>query len=281
MNLEKESENKVFGGLHQQFSFNSTVLNSNTRFALFLPSGATSEAPVPVIYWLSGLTCNETNFMQKSGALRLAAELGIAVVAPDTSPRGRSVPNDPNDAWDVGHGAGFYLNATESPWDQHYQMYDFIVDELPLLVEASFPVTKARSISGHSMGGHGALTIALKNPKLYRSASAFSPIANPVNVPWGKKAFGLYLGKDKVSWAQYDTCCLLAQFHGEAVPALVDQGSEDQFLEEQLSTAQLQEIVATTGYPMEVNIRHGYDHSYYFVSSFIASHFRFHGKFLL
>jgi len=281
MIFEKVSENKVFGGLHQQFSFNSTALNSNTRFAIFLPHGASSQRPVPVIYWLSGLTCTDENFMQKSGALRIAAELGVAIVAPDTSPRGENVPDDPNGAWDFGHGAGFYLNATQSPWDQHYQMYDFIVEELPMLVEATFPVTEARSICGHSMGGHGALSIALKNPKLYRSVSAFSPIANPSKVPWGKKAFAQYLGDDESTWEKYDTCSLLEQFHGEGVPALVDQGGNDQFLDEQLSIAHLQEVVSVTGYPMEVNIHEGYDHSYYFISSFIDAHFQFHGKFLL
>lgn len=280
MNLEKVSENKVFDGLHQQFSFNSTTLNSSTRFAVFLPPGASPQNPVPVIYWLSGLTCTDENFMQKSGALRIAAESGIAVVAPDTSPRGENVPDDPDGAWDFGHGAGFYLNATQAPWDQHYQMYDFIVEELPVLVEATFPVTQVRSICGHSMGGHGALTIALKNPELYRSVSAFSPVANPVNVPWGKKAFGLYLGSDTALWENYDTCCLLKRFSGKALPALVDQGGDDPFLEEQLSISRLQEVVSVTGYPMEVNIHEGYDHSYYFISSFIESHFRFHGKFL-
>lgn len=213
----------------------------------------------------------------------MAAQLGVAIVAPDTSPRGEGVPDDPDAAYDFGLGAGFYLNATQAQWKQHYQMYDFIVSELPSVIEANLPVSDKKSISGHSMGGHGALTIALKNPTMYASVSAFSPIANPTQVPWGKKAFSGYLGEDTESWNQYDTCWLLRAFDAQKntpVPARVDQGSSDNFLAEQLSTPALQAVVKEQGYPMEVHMQSGYDHSYYFIASFIDDHLRFHAKHL-
>ncbi|WP_461538166.1 S-formylglutathione hydrolase [Spongorhabdus nitratireducens] len=278
MNLENISSSKVFGGWHKQYTHRSEVLNCNMRFAIYLPPAANTEK-VPVLYWLSGLTCTDENFMQKAGAQRVAAELGIAIVAPDTSPRGDDVADDPEGAYDFGLGAGFYLNATEAPWNRHYRMYDYITQELPALVEANFPVSSIRSISGHSMGGHGALTIALKNPEAYKSVSAFSPICHPVDCPWGQKAFSSYLGNDKESWKQYDAVELIKTTAAK-VPALVDQGSSDGFLEEQLKPEALKQVVKATGYPLELRMQEGYDHSYYFISSFIEDHLRFHAKHL-
>jgi S-formylglutathione hydrolase len=181
--LENVSVNKSFGGWHKQYSHQSKTLNCNMRFAIYLPPQVSNGKKVPVLYWLSGLTCTDENFMQKSGALRIAAELGLAIVAPDTSPRGEGVADD--EGYDLGKGAGFYVNATQAPWNRHYQMYNYVVNELPKLIEATFPVSQQRSISGHSRGGHGALTIAMQNPERYRSMSAFSPICNPINAPWG------------------------------------------------------------------------------------------------
>lgn len=284
MSLKKVSENKVFGGSIRQYAFHSESLNSVTRFAVFLPPNASDDSPVPVVYWLSGLTCTDENFMQKSGALRIAAELGIAIVAPDTSPRGDNVPDDPHGAYDFGLGAGFYLNATQAPYNQHFHMYDFVVNELPQVIEAHFPVNSKRGISGHSMGGHGALVVALRNPASYRSVTAFSPIANPSEVPWGKKAFSNYLGDDKQQWLLYDTCHLLSKFSDSSdnpIPALVDQGDQDNFLDEQLSTSILIKVVAETKYPMQVRMQEGYNHSYYFISTFIEEHLRFHAKHIL
>ncbi len=206
---EQLAANRSFGGWHRRFRHRSTVLGCDMVFAIYLPPQA-EAGPVPVLYWLSGLTCTDENFMQKAGAQRLAAELGIAIVAPDTSPRGTGVPGDPDGAWDFGLGAGFYVNATEEPWRRHYRMYDYVVEELPALVEAHFPVSDARSISGHSMGGHGALVCALKNPGRYRSVSAFAPIANPSACPWGEKAFARYLGTDRTRWLEWDACALIA-----------------------------------------------------------------------
>jgi S-formylglutathione hydrolase len=204
MNVENISSNKSYGGWNQQFSHFSKVLSCQMRFAIYLPPQATPDNKVPVLYWLSGLTCTDENFMHKAGAQRMAAELGIAIVAPDTSPRGEGVPDDPDAAYDFGLGAGFYVNATDARWSKHYQMYDYVVDELPNLVESSFPINDRRSVSGHSMGGHGALVVALRNPDRYTSASAFSPINNPMDCPWGQKAFSQYLGEDRDAWRQYD-----------------------------------------------------------------------------
>ena len=279
MSLENISQAKVFGGWHQQYTFESSSLNSKTRFAIFLPPQARADNPVPVMYWLSGLTCTDENFMQKAGAFRMASELGIAIVAPDTSPRGENVPDDEEGAYDFGLGAGFYVNATQSPWNQHYQMYDFVVHELPELIEANFPVSDRRAISGHSMGGHGALMIALRNPERYSSVTAFSPIANPVKVPWGQKALSNYLGGKFDSWKQYDTCLLLEGFSGEAVPALVDQGDQDNFMDSQLKPEVLRESARKANYPLELRMQPGYDHSYFFISSFIEDHLRFHAQY--
>ena len=196
MTLEIVSSNKSVGGWHKRYRHRSTALNCDMVFAVYLPPQAEQGAKLPVLYWLSGLTCTDENFMQKAGAQRMAAELGLIIVAPDTSPRGEGVPDDVNGAYDFGLGAGFYVNATQEPWARHYRMYDYVVQELPALVEANFPVSTRRGISGHSMGGHGALICALKNPGRYQSVSAFAPIVNPSNCPWGEKAFGNYLGED-------------------------------------------------------------------------------------
>ncbi|MEO3684153.1 S-formylglutathione hydrolase [Shewanella vesiculosa] len=278
MTIESISSTKAFGGWHKQYSHHSSTLNCAMRFAIYLPPQAESQA-VPVLYWLSGLTCTDENFMQKAGAQRIAAELGMAIVAPDTSPRGEGVADDPDGAYDFGLGAGFYLNATKPPFSQHYQMYDYVVNELPALIEAHFPVTEQRSISGHSMGGHGALTIALKNPHRYNSLSAFSPICHPMDSPWGIKAFRGYLGDNQQQWQQYDSCELMAKSQ-QFVPALVDQGSKDNFLDEQLKPQILVQAAKNKGYPLELRMQPGYDHSYYFIATFIEDHLRFHAKHL-
>jgi S-formylglutathione hydrolase len=275
--IENVSVNKCFDGWHKQYIHHSKVLNCNMRFAIYLPPQASKGKKVPVLYWLSGLTCSDENFMQKAGALRIAAELGIAIVAPDTSPRGEDVADD--DGYDLGQGAGFYVNATEAPWSRHYQMYDYVVNELPELIEATFEVSQLRSIAGHSMGGHGALTIAMLNPERYSSMSAFSPICNPVNAPWGQKAFTAYLGKDKSTWRDHDASELMRKAT-KLVPAKVDQGGADDFLAEQLQPESLIAAAKARHYPLALNIHEGYDHSYFFISSFIEEHFRFHAKYL-
>lgn len=275
MSIENISTNKVFDGWHKQYNHQSQALNCKMRFAIYLPPQAANGKKVPVMYWLSGLTCSDENFMQKAGALKLAAELGMAIVAPDTSPRGEGVADDPKQAYDLGLGAGFYVNATQAPWNKHYQMYDYVVNELPEIIENHFPVTKQRVISGHSMGGHGALMIALRNPSLYQSATAFSPVSNPINCPWGKKAFNAYLGTDIKQWQQYDTCELITLAQ-QKIPMLVDQGDNDNFLEEQLKPNSLKAAAGSNNYPLSLNIRQGYDHSYYFIASFIDTHLRFH-----
>ena len=277
MTLEMISQNKSFGGWHKQYTHRSDVLNCDMRFAVYLPPQASAETPVPVLYWLSGLTCTDENFMQKAGAQRIAAELGMAIVAPDTSPRGDDVADDP--AYDMGKGAGFYLNATQPPWSSHYRMYDYVVEELPALIEATFPVTQQRAIAGHSMGGHGALLIALRNPQRYSSVSAFSPITNPMNCPWGQKAFTAYLGNDRQQWTQYDASGLMAAAEHK-LPALVDQGMADNFLQEQLKPEMLEQAAQLSGYPLQLRRHDGYDHSYYFIASFIEEHLRFHAEHL-
>jgi S-formylglutathione hydrolase len=275
MGVENVSSNKSFGGWHKQYSHDSEVLKCPMRFAVYLPPQTASGQKVPVLYWLSGLTCTDENFMQKAGAHRLAAELGIAIVAPDTSPRGEDVAND--EGYDLGQGAGFYVNATQAPWSDHYRMYDYVVNELPRLVESLFPVSDQRAIAGHSMGGHGALMIALKNPGRFSSVSAFSPITHPTNCPWGEKAFNAYLGSDRSTWEQYDSALLMANAT-DFTPALVDQGEADSFLEEQLKPEALEKAAASSDYPLTLRRQEGYDHSYYFIASFIEDHLRFHAK---
>ena len=276
--MKKISEYRCFEGRQLQYTHDSDVLSCEMRFGVFLPPQAETR-PVPVLYWLSGLTCTDENFTQKAGAQRIAAELGIAIVMPDTSPRGEGVPDDPDGAYDFGLGAGFYLNATESPWSNHYRMYDYVVNELPELIEAEFPVSQERSISGHSMGGHGAITVGLKNPGRYRSISAFSPICHPMDCPWGEKALGNYLGNDRSTWSEYDSVELMKNAQIQ-LPMLVDQGLADNFLAEQLKPETLAVAADETQYPLTLRQHEGYDHSYFFISSFIEDHLRFHAKFL-
>jgi S-formylglutathione hydrolase len=277
--MEQIGANRCFGGEQLRYRHRSVVLDCDMTFSIYLPPQA-AAGPVPVFYWLSGLTCTDENFVTKAGAQRYAAEHGIAVVAPDTSPRGDGVADDPEGAYDFGLGAGFYVNATEEPWARHYQMYDYIVEELPGVVAASFPVDSARTaISGHSMGGHGALTIALKNPGRFRSVSAFAPICAPMRCPWGVKALGGYLGAYRETWRDYDTTELLGLAQ-ERLPVLVDQGSADDFLAEQLQTPLLEAAAAAADYPMTIRMQDGYDHSYFFIASFIGEHLAFHAAHL-
>ncbi|WP_263264061.1 S-formylglutathione hydrolase [Pseudomonas sp. RIT-PI-S] len=275
MSLENLSCQKSFGGWHKRYKHRSSSLGCDMVFAVYLPPQAESGQRLPVLYWLSGLTCTDENFMQKAAAQRLAAELGLILVAPDTSPRGQEVPGDPDGAWDFGHGAGFYLNATQPPYAQHYRMHDYVVDELPVLIEANFPASAARAIAGHSMGGHGALVCALRNPGRYRSISAFAPISNPMDCPWGQKAFSRYLGEDRNRWREWDASVLLAKAT-EQLPLLVDQGDRDDFLTSQLKPEALQKACADAGYPLTLRLQPGYDHSYYFIASFIEDHLRHH-----
>ncbi len=277
MALEMLSDNKSFGGWTRRYTHHSSTLNCDMRFAIYLPPQAADGRRAPVLYWLSGLTCTEENFIQKAGAQRMAAELGVALVAPDTSPRGADVADD--DGYDLGQGAGFYVNATQPPWSRHFHMYDYVLNELPKVIEDAFPVSDKRSVFGHSMGGHGALVLALRNPERFRSVSAFSPIANPVDCPWGQKAFTAYLGEDAATWADYDASLLMRAAAG-GVPALVDQGEADAFLDEQLKPEALEAAAKAKGYPLQLNRREGYDHSYYFIASFIDDHLRFHAKHL-
>ena len=278
MNLENISSNRCFGGWHKQYLHDSAVLACRMRFAIYLPPQAAQGDKVPVLYWLSGLTCTDENFMQKAGAQRIAAELGIAIVAPDTSPRGEDVADDP--AYDLGQGAGFYLNATQAPWNRHYRMYDYVSRELPALIEAHFPVSPRRAIAGHSMGGHGALICALKRPQDYVSVSAFSPIANPVSVPWGQKAFAAYLGEDRQQWLEWDACHLLGQVP-QIPPLRVDIGLADAFLENQLKPDALEAAARSAGHALQLHRHQGYDHSYYFIASLIEAQLRFHAEHLL
>ncbi|MCK6265668.1 S-formylglutathione hydrolase [Vibrio sp. ZSDE26] len=278
MTIENISQAKVADGWHKQFTHESDTLNCSMRFAIFLPPNASKSSPVPVLYWLSGLTCTDENFMQKAGAFKKAAELGIAIVAPDTSPRGDDVADD--DGYDLGKGAGFYLNATQQPWASHYHMYDYVTKELPKLIEATFPVNNVKSISGHSMGGHGAITIGLKNPGLYQSISAFSPISHPVSCPWGQKAFNAYLGMNREDWKQYDATELLNKAQSP-LPILVDQGEADSFLAEQLKPELLVAAAEKHQSPLELRMQPGYDHSYFFISTFIDEHLTFHATHLL
>ena len=251
------------------------------RFSVFVPPQA-ERGRVPVLYYLAGLTCTEETFMIKAGAQRVAAELGLALVAPDTSPRGVSLPGD-SDSWDFGVGAGFYLDATVEPWSRHYRMYTYVTQELPALIAEHFPVDAERQgIFGHSMGGHGALTIALKNPQRYRSVSAFAPISAPKRCPWGQKAFTGYLGPDQGQWDQYDATELVARVRDAATrpPILVDQGMADQFLQTQLHPHLLEEACRKVDYPLTLRRHEGYDHGYYFISTFMEDHLRHHHRFL-
>ena len=272
--MERIEHRACAGGWQDVYRHRSTVLGCDMNVAVYLPPQAATQK-LPVLYWLSGLTCNEQNFITKAGAQRYAAEHGIILVAPDTSPRGDDVADA--EGYDLGKGAGFYLNATQAPWASHYRMHDYVVDELPALIQAHLPATAARSISGHSMGGHGALVLALRNPGRYRSVSAFSPIVAPRQVPWGEKAFTAYLGDDRDAWAQWDASALVGTA-AERLPLLVDQGDADEFLGAQLQPQRLQAACEAVGHPLTLRMQPGYDHSYYFIASFIGEHIAHHAR---
>lgn len=277
--MEQIAENRCFGGRQLRFLHRSQALGCAMHFSVFLPPQA-ERGDVPVLYWLSGLTCTDENFVQKAGAQRYAAEHGIALVCPDTSPRGEAIPDDPDGAWDFGSGAGFYLNATQDPWAAHYNMEDYVANELFALVGAHLPVDSTRAaISGHSMGGHGAITIGLKSPGRYKSVSAFAPISSPMRCPWGEKALSRYLGENRIDWENHDSCVLLGRAT-EQLPLLVDQGDADNFLVEQLKPELLKQAAADAGYPLQLRMQHGYDHSYFFIASFIGEHIAFHARYL-
>ena len=273
--MERIEQHAGFGGSQQVWKHRSEVLDCDMNVGVYLPPAALAGEKCPVLYWLSGLTCTEQNFITKAGAQQYAAEHKIIIIAPDTSPRGEGVAND--DAYDLGQGAGFYLNATQAPWSAHFRMEDYVVKELPNLIEQYFPVTDARGISGHSMGGHGALMLALCHPGRYRSVSAFSPIVAPSQVPWGEKAFAAYLGEDRLAWKAHDTVELIAHA-SERLPLLVDQGQADEFLAKQLKPELLQAACEAAGHPLTLRLHPGYDHSYYFIASFIGEHIAHHAR---
>ena len=270
------SEARCFDGRQLRVTHASKSCHCDMTFAVFLPKES-DAGPVPALIWLSGLSCNDENFTTKAGAQRYAAEHGMALIAPDTSPRGADVPDDPEGAYDFGLGAGFYVNATERPWSTHYRMYDYITRDLPAAL-GDLPVDLSRAgISGHSMGGHGALTIALRNPGRYRSVSAFAPIVSPLDCPWGKKALAGYLGADQTKWAEHDAVSLIATAP-ERLPLLVDQGLADGFLEQQLKPALLRDACDSAGHPLDLRLHEGYDHSYYFIATFIGDHIAHHAS---
>ncbi len=282
MTIETLSETGCFGGRIGFYRHASTANSCDMQFSVFVPAQA-KERTVPVVTFLSGLTCTEENFMVKSGAQRVAAELGLMLVSPDTSPRGDGVPDDPDDDYDSGLAAGFYLNATQEPWARHYHMYDYVTKELPSAIFANFPGDPERhSLTGHSMGGHGALTIGLRNPDSYRSLSAFAPICTTLHSPWGKKALGYYLGSDTSMWHNYDACEVARNVRdATAYPSiLIDQGADDPFLAEQLKPELFAAACADSGVAVEVRIHEGYDHGYYFISTFIEEHLKFHATIL-
>ena len=273
--LEQIKRWKCFGGDQLVFAHQSSATGTRMEFAVYLPPQAAKQ-PWPVLFYLSGLTCTWENVTTKGGFQRAAAEHGIVVVAPDTSPRGDDVPDDTG--YDLGKGAGFYLNATQAPWSTHFRMYEYVVRELPELIARSFAVNFARfGITGHSMGGHGALSVAIKNPDRFKSVSAFSPIVAPSQVPWGQKAFGAYLGPDHKMWAEYDSCALMAS-RGWARDILIDQGESDEFLATQLRPELFAEACKARKVPLTLRMQAGYDHSYYFISTFMAEHIRWHAE---
>lgn len=277
-NMELKSKNKLHGGELAFYQHQSKVNNCPMSYAIYLPPQAQTQN-VPALYFLSGLTCTEENFMIKSGAQRFAAEHGIALVTMDTSPRNLGIEGE-NDCYDFGSGAGFYLNATAEPWAKNYHMYDYVVSELPQIIEQHFPVQAGnRSIFGHSMGGHGALTIALRNPDKYQSVSAFSPIVAPTQNNWGIKAFSGYLGEDRSKWAQYDTVELVKTTDNK-IPLFIDQGTSDEFLQAYLKPELLTAACEANNHPLNLRMQAGYDHSYYFISSFIEEHMAYHATYL-
>jgi len=277
--LETVSRARCFGGEQRVYRHRSRETGTDMRFAAFLPPGAGEGGRrVPVVWFLSGLTCTEENFTVKAGAQRVAAELGLVLVAPDTSPRGEGVPDDPQGAYDFGLGAGFYVDATQEPWAKNYRMWSYVSRELPALVEAELPADMGRQgVSGHSMGGHGALTLALRHPGRFKAVSAFAPISSPMNCPWGEKALGGYLGPDRSAWRAHDSCALIED--GARVPdLLVDQGTADNFLENQLKPRLLEDACERAGVPLTLRMQEGYDHSYFFIATFIEDHLRWHAE---
>jgi S-formylglutathione hydrolase len=277
MTFETVSTNTAFGGVQGVYKHHSTATGTDMTFSVYVPPHAPG-AKLPVVWYLSGLTCTHANVTEKGEFRRACSELGLIFVAPDTSPRGEGVPDDPDAAYDFGLGAGFYVNALVEPFAEHYRMRGYIESELPHLIAAHFPADMDRQgITGHSMGGHGALTIALRNPGTYRSTSAFAPIVSPLNCPWGEKALGGYLGPDRDAWAEYDSCALIAS--GARLPdLLVDQGEADNFLADQLKTHLLVEACEVAGQKATIRMQPGYDHSYYFISSFMADHLAWHAE---
>jgi len=279
MTITTISHNKSFGGIQGVYSHESSQTGCVMRFGVYLPPAA-EHGPVPVLYWLSGLTCTEENFIAKAGAQRMAAELGLAIVTPDTSPRGLNIPGDAA-SYDFGVGAGFYLDATVAPWAGRYRMYSYITQELFNLIGQQFAVDTARAgIFGHSMGGHGALTIGLKNPTLFKTISAFAPIASPTRCPWGEKALSGYLGDERRAWADHDATLLIGKLGWHGPTLLIDQGSADQFLETQLKPELLRTACAQAGVNLNLRLQLGYDHSYLFIATFIEDHLRHHAAHL-
>jgi S-formylglutathione hydrolase len=277
LSFETVSQSRCFGGTQFVYRHISQETGTPMRLAVFVPPQA-KNAKVPVVWFLSGLTCTEENFTVKAGAQRMASELGLMLIAPDTSPRGEGVPDDPEGAYDFGLGAGFYVDALQEPWAKHYRMRSYIERELPDLVAKNLPADMSRQgITGHSMGGHGALTIALRNPDRFKAVSAFAPIASPMNCPWGEKALSNYIGPDRSTWREYDACALIEG--GARLPdLLVDQGSADSFLDSQLKPGLLEEACSKAGQPLTLRRQEGYDHSYFFISTFIEDHLRWHAQ---
>ncbi|MCL7027325.1 hypothetical protein MKW94_011897 [Papaver nudicaule] len=269
---------KMFGGYNKRYKHFSPTLGCSMTFSIYFPPSPSPSHKFPVLYWLSGLTCSDENFIVKSGAQRAAASEGVALIAPDTSPRGLGVEGEA-DSWDFGVGAGFYLNATQEKW-KNWRMYDYVVKELPKVLSENFEQidTSRASISGHSMGGHGALTIYLKNLDKYKSVSAFAPIVNPINCPWGQKAFSNYLGGEKSDWEEYDATCLISKYNNVSATILIDQGEADKFLHDQLLAHKFEEACRKVNVPLLLRLHPGYDHSYYFISTFIDDHIRHHAQ---
>lgn len=277
MSIETLKTHRLHGGSQGIYAHEAKETGCRMEFAVYTPPQAESDEKLPVLYWLSGLTCTWANFTEKAGAQRYAAEHGLIIVAPDTSPRGVNIPGE-DDAYDFGSGAGFYVDATEQPWSKHYRMYSYITKELPALVAEHFPVDAARvGLFGHSMGGHGALTIALRNPDIYTSCSAFAPICSPMRCPWGEKALSGYLGPDRETWRDHDATELIKSTTWRS-PLLVDQGTGDQFLHDQLKPELLSEACSAAAIPLKLRLQDGYDHSYYFMASFMEDHVIHHAR---